>query len=217
MKIAVLGTGMVGNAIATKLTQSGHDVKMGSRTATNEKAAAWVASAGARASAGTYADAAAFGELVFVCTAGAGTLEALQSAGAKNLDGKIIVDVSNPLDFSKGMPPRLFVGNDDSLGEQVQRAFPNAKVVKALNTVNCNVMVDASRVPGDHDLLIAGNDSDAKAAVTEIVRRDFGWKHVIDLGGIDGARNTEAHVLLWVRLWNVLGGPDFNIHIARAT
>jgi len=217
MKIAVLGTGMVGNAIATKLTQSGHDVKMGSRTATNEKAVAWVATAGARASAGTYADAAAFGEIVFVCTAGTGTLEALQSAGAASLDGKIIVDVSNPLDLRKGMPPRLFVGNDDSLGEQVQRAFPNAKVVKALNTVNCNVMVDASRVPGDHDLLIAGNDSGAKAAVTELVRRDFGWKHVIDLGGIDGARNTEAHVLLWVRLWGVLGGPDFNLHIARAT
>lgn len=217
MQIAVLGTGMVGNAIATKLVQVGHDVMMGSRTANNEKAVAWVAAAGARAKAGTFADAAAFGEMVFVCTAGTGTLEALQSAGAKHLDGKIVVDVSNPLDFSKGMPPRLFVSGDDSLGEQVQRAFPNAKVVKTLNTVNCNVMVDAARVPGDHDLFVAGNDAGAKAAVTELVRRDFGWKHVVDIGGIDGARNTEAHVLFWVRLWGVLGGPDFNVHIARAT
>jgi predicted dinucleotide-binding enzyme len=217
MKIAVLGTGMVGNAIATKLVQVGHDVKMGSRTANNEKAAAWVAQAGARASAGTFADAAAFGEIVFVCTAGTGTLEALQSAGAANLDGKIVVDVSNPLDFTGGMPPRLFVGGDDSLGERVQREFPNAKVVKALNTVNCNVMVDASRVPGDHDLFIAGNDAEAKARVAELVKRDFGWKHVVDIGGIDGARNTEAHVLFWVRLWGIVGGPDFNIHIAKAT
>lgn len=216
MKIGILGTGMVGNAIASKLVALGHDVVMGSRTANNEKAAAWVAQAGGSAKAGTFADAAAHGDWVFVCTAGTGTLEALGAAGAANLRGKIVVDISNPLDFSKGMPPRLFTSGDASLGELVQRAFPEARVVKTLNTINCNVMVDAGRVPGVHDVFVAGNDAGAKSAVTELLESGFGWRSVIDLGGIEAARYTEAHVLLWVRLWSTLGTPDFNIHVVRA-
>ena len=215
MKIGILGTGMVGNTIASKLVALGHEVMMGSRTANNEKAQAWVAQAGARAHAGTFAHAAAFGEMIWVCTAGAGTLEAVHAAGPANLDGKIVVDVTNPLDFSRGMPPRLSVVTDDSLGEQVQRAAPGARVVKGLNTINCNLMVDATRIAGDHDTFVAGNDAEAKARVTEILRRDFGWRHVVDLGDITGARATEMYLPLWLRLYGALGSADFNVHVVR--
>ncbi|MBK6915948.1 MAG: NAD(P)-binding domain-containing protein [Deltaproteobacteria bacterium] len=216
MQIGILGTGMVGNAIASKLVACGHEVTMGSRSATNEKALAWVQQTGARAHAGSFAQAAGFGELVFVCTAGAGTLEALQAAGADALGSKIVIDVSNPLDFSRGMPPRLSVCNDDSLGEQVQRAFPAARVVKTLNTINCNLMIDASRVPGEHAVFVAGNDAGAKASVELLLRRDFGWRHVVDLGDITGARATEMYLPLWLRLWGALGTADFNVGITRA-
>jgi len=211
MKIAVLGTGMVGNTLATKLVQLGHEVRMGSRTPDNVKAAAWVAEAANGASHGTFSDAAAFGEIVFNCTLGTATLDVLKAAGADNLKGKVLVDVSNPLDFSQGMPPRLFVSNDDSLGEQVQRAFPEARVVKALNTINCYVMVDPSRVPGQGTTFVAGNDRAAKNQVRQILQEGFGWKQVVDLGDISNARGTEAYLLLWGRLWGALGTPDFNI------
>ena len=213
MKVAVLGTGMVGSAIGTKLVALGHDVKMGSRTGTNEKAEAWAKQAGRGASQGTFADAAAHGEVIFNCTSGAGALEALTAAGKENLRDKVLVDVANPLDFSKGMPPTLFVFGDDSLGERVQRAFPETKVVKALNTINCQLMVDPSRVPGDHDIFVSGNDAAAKATVTEILRDWFGWKNVIDLGDISTARGTEAYLVLWLRLWGALGSGDFNIKV----
>jgi predicted dinucleotide-binding enzyme len=217
MKIGVLGTGMVGNTVAGKLVSLGHEVKMGSRTANNEKAAAWVASAGKGASQGTYADAASFGEIVFNCTNGAATLEVLQQAGPASFAGKIVVDVANPLDFSKGFPPSLTICNTDSLGEQVQKALPDAKVVKALNTVNTQVMVEPSRVPGDHDIFMCGNDAEAKATVAKILREWLGWKHVIDLGDITMARGTEMYLPLWVRLFGTLKTPDFNIHVVRAT
>jgi 8-hydroxy-5-deazaflavin:NADPH oxidoreductase len=215
MKIAVLGTGVVGTTIASKLIALGHDVKMGSRTAGNEKAQAWVKQAGARASEGTFADAAAFGELAFNCTSGGGALAALESAKPA-LAGKILVDASNPLDFSKGMPPTLFVTNDDSLGERIQRALPDTKVVKALNTVNCLVMVDAARVGGgEHDMFVCGNDAAAKGRVTEILRGWFGWKHVLDLGDISAARATEAYLHLWLRLYGVAKTGDFNVRLVR--
>src|SRR5215216_5847607 len=141
MKIAVLGTGMVGTTIGSKLTQLGHQVMMGSRTANNDKAVIWVDAAGPNASTGTFATAAQFGELVFNCTSGGGALPALQLAGAENLKGKIIVDISNPLDFSKGMPPTLSISNDNSLGEEIQKNFPESHVVKTLNTLNAMLMV----------------------------------------------------------------------------
>jgi len=216
MKIGVLGTGMVGQAIAGKLVALGHDVKMGARSATNEKAVAWAKAAGAKASTGTFADAAAFGELVWNCTAGGGSLEALSAAGADNLRGKILVDIANPLDFSKGMPPSLFVSNTDSLGERIQAAFPDTKVVKALNTINCQVMVDPGRVAGgDHDTFVSGNDAAAKGRVTEILRGWFGWKRVVDLGDITTARGTEGYLLLWIRMWGALQTADFNIKIVK--
>lgn len=215
MKIAVLGTGMVGETIASKLVALGHEVRMGSRTADNAKAATWAEKAGEGASHGDFAAAAQFGDLVFVCTLGAATLDALRAAGADNLAGKIVVDLTNPLDFSRGAP-RLFVIGDDSLGEQIQRAFPEARVVKALNTINCSVMVDPGRIPGEHATFIAGDDAAAKAEVTRLLTEGFGWRQVIDLGDISAARATEAYLLLWLRLWRVLGTADFNVAITRA-
>lgn len=216
MKIGVFGTGMVGTTIASKLVSLGHEVKMGSRTANNEKAAEWVKQAGQGASQGTFADAAAFGEILFNCALGSATMDILKSAGEENLRGKILVDISNPLDFSKGMPPSLFVSNTDSLGEQIQRAFPEVKVVKTLNTINCDVMVDPARLPEDHDVFVSGNDTEAKAKVTEILRGWFGWKNVVDLGDITTARGTEAYLLLWIRLWGTLKTPNFNLKLVVA-
>ena len=216
MRIGVLGTGMVGSTIATKLAQLGHEVRMGSRTAGNERAVAWVASAGAGASHGTFADAAAHGELVFNCTAGEVSLAALEAAGAENLAGKVLVDVSNPLDLSHGMPPGLFTSSFDSLGEQIQRAFPDTRVVKALNTVNCEVMVEPSKVPGEHDVFLCGDDEAAKARVVELLQ-SFGWppESVVDLGDLSSARGMEAYLLLWIRLWGALGTGHFNVKVVR--
>ena len=216
MKIAVFGTGTVGITIASKLVSLGHEVNMGSRTSSNEKAVAWAREAGPRASHGTFAEAAAFGEIIFNCTLGTATLDALNAAGAGALEGKILVDISNPLDFSQGMPPSLFVFGRDSLAEQIQRAFPSTRVVKALNTINCNVMVDAGRLPGEHATFVSGNDVEAKQKVTEILRDWFGWKQVLDLGDITTARGTEAYLMFWLRLWGALGTPDFNIQIVKA-
>lgn len=206
---------MVGNAIGTKLIQLGHEVKMGSRTPSNEKAAEWVKANGPKASQGTFADAAAFGEIIFNCTAGTASIEALKQAGERNLQSKILIDISNPLDFSRGMPPTLTICNTDSVGEQIQRAFPNVKVVKTLNTVNCNVMVNPSLVPGDHDVFLSGNDAAAKSKVREVLTQWFGWKSVIDLGDISTARGTEMYLPLWVRLYALFQKPNFNIKVVK--
>src|SRR5512141_355453 len=162
MKIGVLGTGVVGQTIATALVHKGHDVMMGSRSKTNEKASAWTQQTGPRASHGTFAEAARHGEIVFNCTHGGASVAALEAAGRENLRGKVVVDVGNPLDFSKGMPPSMTHNGSDSLAEQIQRALPEARVVKALNTINCFLMVDPSRVKGAHDVFVCGNDAAAK-------------------------------------------------------
>jgi len=214
MKIGVLGTGTVGQTIAGGLAARRHEVKMGAREAGNEKAAAWAKAAGARASHGTFSDAAAFGEVVFNCTNGAASLAALRAAGATNLAGKVIVDVANPLDFSKGMPPTLFTAQGDSLAEQIQREFAQARVVKALNTINANVMVHPEKVPGESDLFVCGNDTEAKKRVVALLT-EFGWKSVIDLGDVTAARGMEAYLLLWLRLWETLKTPQFNVRIVR--
>ena len=216
MRAGVFGTGMVGRSIATRLVELGNDVVMGSRSATSETAAEWVASvegAGARAQ-GTFADAATHGEILFNCTAGAGALEALELAGAENLAGKTLVDVSNPLDFSQGLPPSLFVPSTDSLAERIQRAFPEAKVVKALNMMNHEVMVQPAIVQGEHDLFMAGNDDGAKEEAREVLE-SFGWpaSSIRDLGDISAARGMEAYLLLWLRLWDTVGTGHFNIKV----
>ncbi len=216
MKIAVLGTGIVGKTISTKLIALGHEVKMGSRTSNNEKASEWVASAGTKASHGTFADAAAFAEIIFNCTKGDASLEALKLAGEKNINGKILVDISNALDFSKGMPPTLFICNDNSLGETIQKTFPAVKVVKTLNTMNCALMVNPSLVAGDHTVFVSGNDADAKTQVKKILA-SFGWseKNTIDVGDITTARGTEQLLPIWIRLMVAFNSPNFNFHIAK--
>lgn len=217
MKIAVLGTGMVGKAIASRLIDLGHQVKMGSRTANNEKALEWVKTAGPNASTATFADSARFGEIIFNCTKGMATMDVLNLAGAENLEGKILVDIANPLDFSKGMPPTLSIINDDSLGETIQRSYPGLKVVKTLNTMNCNLMVDPSLVPGDHSVFISGNDEAAKQKVVGLLN-SFGWKekNIIDLGDITTARATEQLLPVWIRLYGKLQSPMFNFNVVRA-
>jgi hypothetical protein len=215
MRIGILGTGVVGHTLGSKLVSLGHEVKLGSRSATNAKAAAWVNTAGRGASQGTFAEAAAFGEIVFNCTSGMVSLEALRQAGAKNLDGKVLIDVANPLDFSKGMPPTLSVANTDSLGEQIQREFPKARVVKSLNTVT--TQVEPSKVPGDHVIFVCGNDASAKGQVTDILKKWFGWKNVVDLGDISNARGTEMMLPLWIRLMGHFKSPNFNFVISRGS
>jgi 8-hydroxy-5-deazaflavin:NADPH oxidoreductase len=203
MQIAVLGAGVVGRRLAAKLREVGHDVQIGTRTA--------------REDATSYADAAAGAELILNATNGKASLEALDAAGAGNLAGKVLIDASNPLDFSRGMPPGLSVSNWDSLGEQIQRAHPDAKVVKALNTVNNEVMVEPSLVPGNHVLFVCGNDEAAKGQVVDLVG-SFGWpaERVIDLGDITSSRGMEMFLPLWLRLVGALGTPHLNISVEHA-
>ena len=217
MRFGVLGTGMVGRALAGKLVGLGHEVTMGSRRAGNERAVAWADQAGPSAGEGSFADAAGFGEILVNATAGAASLEALGAAGADNLAGKVLVDVANPLDFSGGMPPKLTVCNTDSLAEQIQRAFPDARVVKTLNTVNADVMVDPGVVPGSHTVFVSGNDPDAKRDVVELLE-SFGWPadDVMDLGDLSAARGTEMYLPLWLRLWGATGTGHLNVRVVTA-
>jgi predicted dinucleotide-binding enzyme len=214
MRVGVLGTGRVGSAIATKLVAIGHEVRMGSRSPSNERAAAWAAANGARASAGSFADAARFGALLFNCTNGAGSLAALDAAGDDNMRGKVLIDVANPLDLSRGMPPTLLIANTDSLGEQIQRTHPDLRVVKALNTMDCTVMVEPTRLRGAHDVFVSGNDPEAKREAAALLR-GFGWTNVVDVGDISAARGQEMMVIMWARLFGALQTASFNFHVAR--
>jgi predicted dinucleotide-binding enzyme len=215
MKIAILGTGTVGRTLGDRLVELGHEVKMGARQAGNETAAAWAAAAGGRASAGSFADAAAFAEVVFNCVKGEATLDALRQAGAAHLAGKVLVDVSNPLDTAHGFPPSLSVCNTDSLGEQVQRELPEARVVKSLNTMWCGIMVDPRRLQGEHLVFVCGNDAAAKATVAGLLR-EMGWRdgEITDLGDITAARGTEMVLPLWLRLYMRRGDGAFNFAVA---
>jgi predicted dinucleotide-binding enzyme len=215
MRIGILGTGVVGRTIGTKLVKLGHDVRMGSRSTGGEKARGWIKEAGGKSSEGTFADAAARAEIVFNCTPGNVSLEVLSATGAKNLEGKTLIDVANPLDASKGMPPILSVCNTDSLGEQIQRAFPTAHVVKSLNTVAAAVMVEPSIIPGVHDMFVSGNDAKAKGQVVDLLKTGFGWKEVIDLGDITAARAQEMLLPLWLRLYMKFQTPNVNVRVAR--
>ena len=217
MRIGVLGTGMVGRTIGAKLVELGHEVRMGSRSAGNETAVDWAEGVGDAASEGSFGDAAGFGELLFNCTAGGGSLDALAAAGEANLHGKVLVDVANPLDFSGGMPPTLSICNDDSLGERIQATFPEVRVVKSLNTMNCSVMVEPNRVPGDHVVFVCGENTDAKHRVAALLG-SFGWpeERIIDLGGIAAARGTEMFLPLWLSLYGKFGSGDFNVAVERA-
>lgn len=226
MQVGVLGTGMVGRALSGKVAALGHETWVGTR----DVPACFAQTEPARDGSGTFAqwhernsgvqvvpfaEAAANAEVVLNATPGAVALDVLTMAGAANLEGKVLLDVSNPLDFSHGMPPSLFVCNTESLAERIQDAFPAARVVKSLNTVNAHVMVDPVSVAGgEHTMFVAGNDDEAKAVVTEILRGWFGWKHVIDLGDLTGARAMEMYLPLWLRIMQAQRTPAFNIAVA---
>ena len=215
VKIAVLGTGVVGRTLAGKLVESGHDVVLGSRSATNEAAAGWAAEAGPRAKAATFFDAAAEGEVIINATPGTVSLEVLAAASTKNLAGKVLIDVANQLDHTAGFPPSLAISNTDSLAETIQRAFPTARVVKALNTMRADVMVAPDRLAGgDHDVFMAGDDAEAKDVVAGLLR-EFGWQpeHIRDLGGLDAARGMEMWLPLWLRIFLQQGDSLFNIKV----
>ena len=217
MNIAVLGTGMVGRTLASRLVELGHQVAVGTRdpqtTLARAEWAEWAEQHPAVTLA-SYADAARQGEVVVNATSGAATLEVLDLAGADNLDGKVLVDIANPLDFSHGAPPTLFVKDTDSLGEQVQRRFPGARVVKTLNTLNADLMVRPATLPEPSSVFLSGNDADAKAVVTGLLEQ-FGHTDVIDLGDISTARGTEMLLPIWLRLWGALGTSAFNVKIVR--
>ncbi|MGX9888289.1 NADPH-dependent F420 reductase [Streptomyces sp. NPDC002276] len=216
MRYAVLGTGEVGQALGGKLVELGHQVTLGSRTKDNPAALKWAESVGAGASAGTFAEAAAAAEVIVNAVGGRVALAALEAAGAEHLDGKVVLDVSNPLAFEDGRL-RLSPVESDSVGEQIQRAFPHARVVKSLNTVNCQVMVDPSLVPGEHQVFVCGEDAEAKARVTALLG-EFGWPahRVLDLGGIESARAVEMMLPLWVNLFRTLGHGEFNLEVRSA-
>jgi predicted dinucleotide-binding enzyme len=226
MRIGIFGTGMVGQALADRLASLGHDVMIGTREVAaalartepdhygNPGFGPWHAQH-PQVRVGTYPETAAHGEMLVNATAGAASLDVLRQARVDQASGRILLDVANPLDFSKGMPPSLSVCNTDSLGEQIQRAFPALKVVKALNTTNATVMANPTAVGGgDHTLFICGNDAEAKASVTALVR-SFGWRDVADVGDITAARGTEMILPLWIRLYGVLQTPMFNFKIVR--
>jgi hypothetical protein len=197
MKIGVLGSGEVGQALGKGFVTLGHETKLGSRTATNEKALAWAKQLGPAASSGTFADAAAFGEIVVLATLGVANESVLTTVGPAQLRGKIVIDATNPLDFSNGIPPKLAVSGNDSGGERVQRQLPDAHVVKAFNTVGNAFMFRPELPGGPPDMFIAGNDAAAKERVTAILK-DFGWGAVHDLGGIEASRYLEAMCMVWV-------------------
>ncbi len=212
MKMGVLGSGMVAQALSARLAELGHNVVIGTRDA--EKLKGWQSS-NQRVKIGSFAETASHGEIVFNATNGAASLQALAMAGVENLRGKILVDVSNPLDFSNGFPPSLFVCGTDSLAEQIQRALPYTKVVKTLNTVTARIMVYPQEVAsGDHNVFISANDMDAKLQVMDLLRA-FGWTNIFDLGDLSTARGTEAYLLLWVRLFGAMNTGMINIKIMK--
>jgi 8-hydroxy-5-deazaflavin:NADPH oxidoreductase len=225
VKFGVLGSGTVGRTIAAKLATLGHDVVIGTRDVSalmartepdgmgNEPFAAWHEK-NQQVEPAVFADAASHGQINFNATSGDGSLEALRSSG-DGLSGKVLIDITNPLDFSQGFPPTLSISNSDSLGEQIQREFPTVKVVKSLNTVTAAVMVEPGLVAGgDHAIFVSGDDAAAKGEVTDLLT-SFGWKQVIDLGDITTARGTEMYLPLWLRLMGALDTPMFNIAVVR--
>lgn len=227
MQIGIFGTGIVGQTLAASLTTGGHAVMIGTRdpAATMSRDTGNVASstsfagwhrANPAVQLGTIAQAARFGEVLINATSGGASMSALHAAGADALGDKIMLDVANPLDFSRGMPPTLTVCNTDSLAEQLQAAFPRLRVVKTLNTTTAMVMVNPGAVAGgDHSMFVCGNDAGAKASVAGWLREWFGWRDVIDLGDVTAARGAEMILPIWIRLWGALGTPMFNFKIAR--
>ncbi|MFX1476722.1 MAG: NADPH-dependent F420 reductase [Promethearchaeota archaeon] len=224
MKIGIIGSGNVAQTLGVKFLSLKHEVMISSRDVSKDKgtipsAENWVKNQikkGYTASAGSFSEAAKFGELLFNCTAGKYSWLALETAGKENMKDKILVDIANPLDFSRGWPPTLTVVNDYSLGEQIQASFPETKVVKALNTLTAALMINPDMLNASHTLFICGNDEEAKKWVKdEILVKWFGWKDIIDLGDIKGSRGMEMYLMLWVRLYSIFDTANFNLKIIK--
>jgi predicted dinucleotide-binding enzyme len=213
-KIGILGTGEVGRTLGSGFVSRGHETKIGSREPQSEKLEKWAKDNGARASTGTFAEAARFGDILVLSTLWTGTKSALDLAGADAFDGKILIDTTNPLDFSHGFPPRLAIGHTDSAGEQVQRWLPKARIVKCFNIVGNTLMVDPKLPGGPPDMWIAGNDEGAKKTVGQVLH-DFGWPDPIDAGGIEGARLLEPMCILWVLFGARSGGWNHAFKLLR--
>lgn len=229
MKIGIIGTGIVGQTLAARLVEQGQAVMIGTRDVAktlartdpdgygNPPFSVWLKQHPS-VKLGTFAETATYGAVIINASSGEASVEALRLAGEKNLNGKILMDIANPLDFSQGVPPSLFVSNTDSLGEQIQRAFPQVKVVKTLNTLNAVLMANPRQLAdGDHHIFVSGNDAGAKAQVIDFLTTWFGWRRerIIDLGDITTARGTEMLLPIWVRLWGVLQTPAFNFKIVK--
>lgn len=227
MNIGILGTGVVGQTLAAALAEKGHAVTIGTRdpaeTMAREtaKPPARVAyrdwqRANPSVQLATFAGAVRSADVAINATSGASAMSALESAGADALGDRILIDASNPLDFSKGMPPTLTVCNTDSLGEQLQKAFPRVRLVKTLNTVTANLMVNPGAVnEGDHTLFVCGNDADAKATVKRWLGEWFGWRDILDLGDVTASRGMEMYLPIWLRMWGAVGSPMFNVKLVR--
>jgi len=227
MKIGIIGSGIVAQTLGTKLVQLGHDVALGTRDPKKlddkkgfgGSLGEWLAKVGektnGKANVVSFRDAAAHGELLINATHGQNSVDALKLAGDDALAGKVLIDVSNELDPSKGMPPRVGASQDSCLAERIQAAFPKLKVVKSLNTINCGVMVDPKALAGgDHSVFVSGNDAPAKAAVGELLKQ-FGWTDILDLGDLSSARGPEMYMALWLRLWGATKTGAINIKVVR--
>ena len=206
-RVGVLGTGEVGRRLAEGFRSRGHDVMVGSRVPDKPELVEWLSGPGTGIAAGTFAEAAAYGELVVLAVLGDAAETAIADAGRANFAGKVVIDATNPLDFSAGFPPKLSITGEDSLGERVQRALPDAKVVKAFNTISNAYFVDPSFSEGRPTMLIAGDDEDAKRTVGDLLA-DFGWPDPIDIGGIEGSRELEAICIAWVKIGGRRGAWD---------
>jgi len=226
MDIGILGTGTVGRTIAARLAELGHSVLIGTRDPAKTLAQTEADSMGHPAfklwleqnpllKLGSFAQAAAHGQIIVNATHGDGSLDALKAAGEANLKDKILIDISNPLEFPKGQPPALWISNTDSLAEQIQRAFPDLKVVKSLNTMTAHLMAYPQQLAdGNHTVFVSGNDAQAKATVSALLRT-FGWDDVLDLGDITTARGPEMYLAIWLRLWGVLQTANFQFKVVR--
>jgi NADPH-dependent F420 reductase len=206
-RVGVLGTGAVGRRLATGFKGRGYEVMIGSRDPGKSDLREWLSDEGAGVQAATFKEAAEHGELLVLAVLGDAAQDVIAHAGAENFGGKVVIDAMNPLDFSGGFPPKLSISGEDSLGERVQRALPDAKVVKAFNTIGNQYFVDPEFSEGSPTMLIAGDDEGAKRLVSDLLA-DFGWSDTFDIGGIEGSRELEAICIAWVKIGGARGSWD---------
>jgi len=206
-RVGVLGSGIVGKVLAAGFASRGHDVMIGSRDPHKAELQEWLAQDGSEAAAGTFAETATHGELLVLAVLGDAAEQAIARAGTDNFAGKVLIDATNPLDFSAGFPPKLSISGADSLGERIQRTLPDARVVKAFNTIGNTYMVDPHFSDGLPTMLIVGNDDAAKGTVADVLA-DFGWPEPVDIGGIEGSRELEAICIAWVKIGGARGAWD---------